>query len=215
MVSQLSIMSKASASLPKCRCRFCGALNKNGRNRRWEFIFGTRNGGSHQFCNIMWAENDWFFSHSKTHLEQMMKDSIGEAERWDLEPKQAGLWWTSTNADEKKEDIRRRQKKGPHKFPFEKSFFLLKKKSRDASSVPREKKAKSLEEKMQSANKAWWREVKIYQRKVVPWRIEMQKMVDQVYSVFCFGSENISWSTAILDRMNGWETKVMRRLFRF
>ena len=32
-------------------------------------------------------------------------------------------------------------------------------------------------------------------------------MVDQVYSVFCFGSYDWSWSRAILDRRKGWETK--------
>ena len=30
-------------------------------------------------------------SHSKTHLEQMMKDLIEEAEGWDSEPKPASL----------------------------------------------------------------------------------------------------------------------------
>ena len=32
----------------------------------------------------MWADKHWILSHSKTHLEQMMKDLIEEAERWDL-----------------------------------------------------------------------------------------------------------------------------------
>ena len=40
-------------------------------------------------------------------------------------------------------------------------------------------------------------------------------MVVHVCSVFCLGSENWSWSQAILDRIEGWETKAMRRLFRF
>ena len=34
-------------------------------------------------------------------------------------------------------------------------------------------------------------------------------MVEQGYSVFCFGSENWSWSGAILDKIKGWETKAM------
>ena len=37
----------------------------------------------------------------------------------------------------------------------------------------------------------------------------------QVCSVFCLGSENWSWSQAILDRIEGCDTKAMRRLFRF
>ena len=41
------------------------------------------------------------------------------------------------------------------------------------------------------------------------------KMVDHVCSVFCFGSENWFWSRETLDRIKGWETTTMRRLFRF
>ena len=48
----------------------------------------------------------------------------------------------------------------------------------------------SLEERMQSANKAWWRNVKICRCKDVQWRVKCRRMVDPVYSVFCFGSEN-------------------------
>ena len=41
-------------------------------------------GHAHQTCSFMWSDNCWIISHSKTHLEQMMKDLIEEAERWDL-----------------------------------------------------------------------------------------------------------------------------------
>ena len=39
--------------------------------------------------------------------------------------------------------------------------------------------------------------------------------MEHFHSVFSFGSENWSWSRATLDRMKGWETNAMRRLFRF
>ena len=48
----------------------------------------------------MWADN----SHSKEILEQMLRDLVEEASRWDLENKPASLWWTSTYDPEEKED---------------------------------------------------------------------------------------------------------------
>ena len=39
--------------------------------------------------------------HSNVHLEEMMRELIEEADRWDLEQKLASLWWASTYADEK------------------------------------------------------------------------------------------------------------------
>ena len=39
-----------------------------------------------------------------------------------------------------------------------------------------------------------------------------RRIVGQVYSVVCFGSENYSWSQAVTDRKKGWETKILRRL---
>ena len=59
----------------------------------------------HQICNFIWLDKCLRLSHTKTHLEQMMKDFIDEAEGWDLEPKPVSPWWTSIYADEKKEDM--------------------------------------------------------------------------------------------------------------
>ena len=53
----------------------------------------------------MWADNFWIMSHSKEHLEQMLKDLMEEAAKVDLERKPASLWWTSTHASEEKEDM--------------------------------------------------------------------------------------------------------------
>ena len=54
-----------------------------------------------------------------------MKDLIEEAERWDLEPKPARLWWTRTHADVKMDDMRIRTSTELHTSPFEKKFKIL------------------------------------------------------------------------------------------
>ena len=51
-----------------------------------------------------------------------------------------------------------------HKFPFEK-FKILGCTINQAGRMQ-----DSLDEKMQNANKVWWRDVKIYRSKDVPWR---------------------------------------------
>ena len=60
---------------------------------------------THHICSFMWADNYWAMSHSMALLEQMLKDLIQEAGRWDVEPKRARLWWTSTHDSEEKKDL--------------------------------------------------------------------------------------------------------------
>ena len=67
----------------------------------------------------------WIMSHSTVHLEQMPREFIEEAERWELEPTLASLWWTSTDADEKDENMMIKTQNVLHKFPFEKSSKVL------------------------------------------------------------------------------------------
>ena len=43
----------------------------------------------------------------------------------DLEPKPASLWWTSTDADERMDDILIKTTTRLHKLPFEKKFKVL------------------------------------------------------------------------------------------
>ena len=85
----------------------------------------TKGGGEHQICSFMWADNFLMMSHSKKHLEQMVKDLIEEAARVDLEPKPASLWWTSTYPSEEKEEMMLGTSKGCYKFPFEEEFKIL------------------------------------------------------------------------------------------
>ena len=67
--------------------------------------YGHASRWSHQMCSFLWADNYWIMSHSKMHSEQMLKEFIEEAGRWDLEPKPASLWLSSTCAKEDKEDM--------------------------------------------------------------------------------------------------------------
>ena len=149
-------------------------------------------------------------SQSQAHLEQKLKDLIEEAERWDLDPKQASLWWTSSHADEKMDDMTTRTRTRLHKLPFEKKVKTL-----GYTFNQTRRTQDSFEERMQSANNAWWRDVKMYRSECVPWRITCRRSVEHVNSVFCFGSESWSWCGAIMDRIQGWQTKAMRCLFGF
>ena len=53
-----------------------------------------------------------------------MRELIEEAERWELETKPASLWWTSTYADEKTEDVMIMTKTGLRNLPSEKVGVL-------------------------------------------------------------------------------------------
>ena len=63
------------------------------------------------------------------------------------------------------------------------------------------KKCDAVEERMQSANKTFWKDIKIYKSKDVPWRIKCQRLVDHVYAVFSFGSEIWSWTQQTLEKL--------------
>ena len=47
---------------------------------------------THQICSFMWTDNFWIMSHSKSHLEQTLRDLIQEIEKRDLAPKQACMF---------------------------------------------------------------------------------------------------------------------------
>ena len=68
---------------------------------------------------------------------------------------------------------------------------------------------------MEAANKAWWRDTKIYRSKDVSWRERCRRMVEHVCNVYCLGNENWCGSRATMDRIRKWETKAMRWVFRF
>ena len=97
-----------------------------------------------------------------------------------------------------------------YRFPCEENFQIL------GCVMNRQRKTLyAIEERMQSANKAFWKDIKIHRNKDVPWRVKCRRLVDHVYPVFCFGSENWSWTVETMNRVKRWETKIMMRLFRF
>ena len=108
----------------------------------------------------MWADNFWIMSHSISHLEQTLRDLIQEAEKWDLAPKPASLWWTSTYDSEEVIVLSINTKTGRHRFTFEEEFKIL-----GCTAKRQGKTHDCLEEKMQSADTAWWRDVKVYRVK--------------------------------------------------
>ena len=73
----------------------------------------------------MRVDNFWVVSHSKAHLEQMLKDLIQEAAKWDLEPKPASLWCTSTYDGDKKMDLVFDIRAARHRVSFEEMFMIL------------------------------------------------------------------------------------------
>ena len=85
--------------------------------------------------------------------------------------------------------------------PFEEQFKIL------GCTLNRQGKThECLEERMLRANKAWWKDVKIYRRKDVPWRVKCRGMAEHVYSVFCLEVKIGRGSHATLDRIRRWET---------
>ena len=97
-----------------------------------------------------------------------------------------------------------------YKFPSEEKFKIL-----GCATNRQGKSLDAIEERMQSANKANWRDILVCRSKDVPVRIKCKRLVDYVCSVFSFGSENWSWTIQTMDRIKRWETKLMMRLFRF
>ena len=114
----------------------------------------------------MWADNFWIMSHSKENMVRMLRDLIELASRWDLVPKPASLWWTSTYDDEEKVDMILDTTAECHKFPFEEKLKIL------GCALNRQGKSHdAIEERMQSANNS-----DIQRAKHVPWRVKCQRL---------------------------------------
>ena len=141
----------------------------------------------------------------------MLRDLIDVEDKWDLVPTLASLWWASTHEEEERSEVLVATNGLVHKFPFEKNFKIL------GCAMNRQGKplVDVIEERMQSANKACWRDTLVYRSKDVPWRIKCRRLVGHVYFVFSFRSDNLSWTIQIMDRNERWETKLMVRWFRF
>ena len=100
----------------------------------------------------------------KKNLEQVLRDLISEAGSWDLVPKPTSLWWTSTYDPEERFDMTIYTTSGCHKFPFEEKFKIL-----GYAMSWQGKSHGAIEERMQSANKALWKDILLYRSKDVQW----------------------------------------------
>ena len=116
-----------------------------------------------KLCSSMWADNFWLMSHSKRNLEQMLRDLIEEAEKCDLAPKPASLWWTSTYEEEERSEVLVATNGLMYKSPFEEKFILGFAMKRQGKSLD------AIEERMQSANKVFWKDIMVYTCKHVAW----------------------------------------------
>ena len=103
--------------------------NRNRQNKKERKIkkkmgvlMDTREGQAHQICSFMWTDNYWIMSHSKTHLEQMTKDLMEEAERWDLEPETCRSVVDKHLCLRDMEDFTISTRTGQHRIAFEKEF---------------------------------------------------------------------------------------------
>ena len=104
--------AKVASGLPRFgtnwQSRCCGA--------RMGEETGGNQGGSHETCSFLRADNYWIMSHSKHALGADDKELI-EAERWDLEPKRASLC-ASTHAKNDKEKMMMKTNRGRTSSPW-------------------------------------------------------------------------------------------------
>ena len=163
----------------------------------------TAQGGFHKICSFMLADNYWILSQSGENLEQMMKELVDEVGRWDTE--QENYEYVVD------ENIRRRGtgKRISIRRQVHTSCFLQRR-----SRIARGRCRTPWSEIIQNADKAWWRDVKIYGSKDVPWRVTCRRVVDQVHSVFCFESENWCWSQAVTERIRGLGNTIFEKTLR-
>ena len=104
-----------------------------------------------------------------------------EAGKVDLESKPACLWWTNTYASEDKSDMILSPSRGCYTFPFEDEFRILR-----CAMNRQGETCGAAEERIQSVNKGFWKDIAIYKSKDVPWKVKCQRPVGHVHAVFSF-----------------------------
>ena len=192
-------LRQGSVEAPRLRQMMAAQLRAsvegNWKLKNMGLLLAFKEEKAQQICSIMWADKFWITFHSRRHLEQMLRDFI-EEEKWDLAPKLASLWWTSTYEDEEGSEMLICHLWTEVKIPFrgeiqdEEKFKIL------GCAMNRQGKSlDAVDERLQSANKGFWRDILVYKSNDVPWRIKCGRLVDHVYSVFSFGSEN--WSCTV------------------
>ena len=108
-----------------------------------------------------------------------VRDLIEEASRWDLEPKPACLWWTSMYDSVEKSDMIWAHRRDAANFPGKTSSRFL-----GCALNRQRKKYDAVEERMQSASKAFWKDILINKKQICS--VEL--------CIFCVWSENWSWT---------------------
>ena len=98
-----------------------------------------------------------------------------------FETRASNSWWTSISDSKEKKELMIDTETGSRRIPFEDKLKIL-----GFTLNPQGKTQDCLEERMQNANKAWWRDVQIYRNKDVLWRVKYRRMVEHVCSVFLF-----------------------------
>ena len=163
------MLATGSAEAPrlwqKMATQILANVGKEWMKTRMGVLLDIDGARAHQICIIVWADNFRIMSHIKENMERMLRVLIEEASRWDLVPKPASLWWTSTYDAEEKVDIFWGTTAGCHKFPFEEKFKVL------GCAMNRQGKwHDAIEERMQSANKAFWMDILIFLKKTKTFR---------------------------------------------
>ena len=109
-------------------------------------------GEHHPICRILRTDNLWVMLQLKEHLQHMMTHFIGEAARWDLE----GCGWSSAYVVGFMEDVAMEIPEGRHEIPFGRRFKI-----QGHILNPTRKSNESLEERLQQAHSAWYRDARI------------------------------------------------------
>ena len=147
-----------------------------GQGKEWVSSWTSKEKGDIKFAVLCGLITSGLCPIPEATWKQMPRDLILETEKWSQR-------WTSTYELERGLIFQLTQS-------LDVTDFSLKNNSRSCRcAMNRQGKAHdAFEERMQSANKAWWKDVKIYRSKDVPCRIKCRTMVEHVCSVFSLGS---------------------------
>ena len=160
-------------------------VEERWKEGRMGLLLDFKDEKDHQICSVMWADNVWLMSHSKKSLDEMVQDIIEEAGRWDLLPKAASLWWTSTYEGEEKIHMNVITKVRIFWFPFEEKF-------QDPGVMNRQ--GKTVDTRRFGKISRFSRTTSRERSSADDWWVMFTQLVGHVYPVFCFGSENGSWT---------------------
>ena len=80
----IDVSAKVASKLPdwqKMAMQLLADVERSvGSERKNGILLDLKRQRKHQICSFMWTDNFWVMSHSKSHLEQMLRDMIQEAQ---------------------------------------------------------------------------------------------------------------------------------------